>query len=109
MRRYIILGIIVLVLAASFLLLMKQDSSALIPSFHGTAKAGRTVYACMQPVGRCYQTTANANNYYTFPSTILHGDYSLTDGCQNGGGTYSGSPVRVDFCVPNPPEECQCN
>jgi hypothetical protein len=110
MKKYVILGIIVLALATSFLIITKQDSTADMPSFYGTAEAGRTVYACLQPVGRCFQTTANANNNYSFPSTLLPGDYNLTDNCGNVGATYSGSPVRVDFCVPNPPwEECPCD
>ncbi len=110
MKKYLVLGILVAALAAAFSVCLNQEPSAAMPSFYGAAKAGKTVWACMQPIGRCYQTTAGPNDTYAFPRTILPGDYHLTDGCQNKGGTYSGSPVRIDFCIPDPPwYNCNCD
>lgn len=112
MKKYLVLGIVVAVAAILLSLSFKAESNAeLGPAFWGSAKAGRTISACFYPGGwPCYETVANANNMYRFPHNIFYGSYNLTDGCQNQNASYGGSPVRVDFCIPDPPlYNCNCD
>jgi len=114
MKKYFILGISVLVIAILVSFAFKQEPSAgtpgeLVQSFYGTARVGATVHACLQPYNSpCYEAVAGKFGY-SFPEDIEQGDYWLTDGCWNTGATYSGTPVRVDFCIPTPGNECLCN
>ena len=112
MKKYLVLGTVVVVVAMLLSPSFKEESTAeLGPSFWGSAKAGRTISATFYPGGwPSYETVADANNMYRFPHNIFYGTYNLTDGCQNHGGTYSGSPVRIDFCIPDPPlYNCNCD
>ena len=112
MKKYLILGVVVAVVAILFSFAVKEKSSADIglPSFVGNCEYGVTVVACKQPGSfPCYQEVANANNRYAFPHNLPYGTYNLSNGCTSGNATYTDSTVEYNFCVPNPPLYCVCN
>jgi hypothetical protein len=113
MRKYLtLLTAIGAAIALLSLSLPLESTAGLGPgcSFYGAAKAGRTVTACKLPNhSPCYQTTADVDNEYCFSENIPHGFYWLSDGCQSYQAAYFGCPVRVDFCIPDPPlHNCNC-
>jgi hypothetical protein len=111
MKKYLILGIAVAVVAVLVVVCLQEKSTAANPSFFGACKEGRTVTACKLPFHfPCYQTVANQYDIYDFPTSIVHGTYWLHDGCTGDTATYSGSAKQFDFCVPDPPLlECDCD
>lgn len=111
MKKYIVLGVMVTIVAflLSFSPTQETDAGCSL-SFYGTAKAGRTVTACKLPgQDPCYQTTANAQNEYAFINICDHGCYLIGDGCQTFQRCWFGDPVEVNICVPDPPlVNCNC-
>jgi hypothetical protein len=110
MKKYFVFGITLTIIAILVAFSLQERSSASMPSFWGDCKAGVTVSACMQPLGfPCYYAVANQSDRYHFPRTIMQGTYRLDNGCTATTKTYSGSAVRHDFCVPDPPYfQCPC-
>ena len=107
MKKYLVLGTAVAVIAAAVVLSLPQKPSAALPSFYGSSPEGSKVVACLAPFYElCYETYADEYDIYEFPNTLPHGTYDLNNGCTNHPATYSGSPVRSDFCVP--PPDCPC-
>jgi hypothetical protein len=114
MKKYFILGTIIVLAALMLSFTVKQDSIAdnKPPAFCGTVKQGVTVSACLQsPPYRCFYGVGNQNNRYciSIPS-IYAGWYFVTNGCTGTTAYWNGSTTTtVDFCVPMPPLECPCN
>jgi hypothetical protein len=111
MKKYLILGIIVIALALTAGFLWKPSVNADVgpPSFYGTAGAGSTVYAFLQiEPYTVYTTIARPNNTYSFHSNILMGPYIVCDFCQPHYETYSGTPVRVNICYSHDGKLCPC-
>jgi hypothetical protein len=112
MKRYLILGVLVAVVAMSFFFAAREKSAADIgpPSFVGDCAYGVTVTACKQPTGfPCFQTVAGSNDRYAFPHNLPTGTYNLSNGCTAGNAVYQGYTVEFNFCVPHPPLYCPCN
>jgi len=113
MKKYFILGILLviigLMLSFSFKQVLTADDKPTV--FYGTAKAGKTVTACLDCEDViCYSAVAGSNNmYYIKTYYPVSGSYCITDVCWWTGATYSGTPVRVDFCVGTPGNPCKCN
>lgn len=119
MKKYLFLGIIMVLLVAVILPLSwiqgvkassGKDSIPLDPiAFYGTAKAGKTV--CASGSEGTYCTTAGGNNWYLLriPSYAV-GMYFICDGCQSANRFWDGyNGQRVDFCVSIPGHvDCPC-
>ena len=110
MKKYFVFGVTLAVIAVLVAFSLQERSTASSASFYGDCEEGETVSACMQPLNfPCYYAVANQADQYDFPSSIMEGTYKLDNGCTSTIKAYSGSPVRHDFCVPNPPwVECIC-
>jgi hypothetical protein len=111
MKKYFILGIVVLLTAIFLCLSLEQGSKAGIDylAFYGTAKAGATVCA-EGPCLRC--TTADSTNWYRIylpRDEECRGWYHITDYCVSDDAYWNGYfAQQVNLCVPNPPIYCEC-
>ena len=107
MKKYLILGMAVAVIAAAVVLSLPEKPNAALPSFYGSSPEGSKVRACLAPFYElCYETYADQYDIYEVPRTLPQGTYELHNGCTSHQDTYSGGPVRSDFCVP--PPACVC-
>lgn len=116
MKKYFILGIVVVALVAIWLSLPSgqvgaQGSGEPAEAFYGTATTGFTVTACKYPEhSPCFQDIAQFNSYSIYIPEENHGFYEIGDGCQTEyAGWYGGPPVEVNLCVNYPGQpECPC-
>lgn len=114
MKKYLILGIALAVVAILLSSSFKQESKASTSwpppcSFYGTATGGDTITAYLLHTGIHFHAVGNKSNLYYFPKDLPYGDYELWwGGCQNQGASYQGVKVEVNFCVKMPGHDCPC-
>jgi hypothetical protein len=122
MKKYFILGIVVVAVVAVWLSwsqgqMVPDGSGGDLIAFYGTAKEGRIVTACKQPNGMpCKSTTATGANWYILrlptEDPIWYGTYIVDDGTgctpQEGVWNQLHWGTRIDFCT-GEPSECPCD
>jgi hypothetical protein len=121
MKKYFILGIVVVAVVAVWLSwsqgqMAPDGGGGDLPAFYGTAKYGRMVTACKKPdMFPCRSTNATSENWYILrlPKDLdWYGTYIVDDGtgCTPQEGVWAPPPwpgVRIDFCT-GEPSECPC-
>jgi hypothetical protein len=109
MRRYLILGLVIAVLAAVLFFSPwshQPKASNVPPAFVGAFESGRTVVAQKGTYFYWGSDTGNDSYVISIPSWNT-GWYTVTDGCQHIQGYWNGhTTVTIDFCVP---QTCDCN
>lgn len=116
MKKYFILGIIVIALVAIWLILPSaqmgpRGAGPPAVAFYGTATTGFTVTACGYPQHfPCFEDIAEFNYYLIYIPQGNEGYYEIGDGCQTKYAGWDGdNPQKVDFCVNYPGQpECPC-
>ncbi|UCB53073.1 MAG: hypothetical protein JSV10_03035 [Candidatus Zixiibacteriota bacterium] len=112
MKKYLIVGVAIAVIAVLVCFALKEEASAsLKTAFYGSALSGRTVEACTWPdPALCFEDVASAENEYEIKLPhYMAGWYRIDDGtgcCPHVVYWNGRNPVNVDFCVPPPP--CNC-
>ncbi|MGB2770200.1 MAG: hypothetical protein WBC88_10785 [Candidatus Zixiibacteriota bacterium] len=116
MKKYLILGTVVLALAAVCLFFSWESApTADHPTaFYGTATNGRQIWAHQQQFPfNSYSDYAQFEHYSISIPSIQTGTYLITDGCQTFYGYWNGSnSSEIDICVDRPGEpgypDCPC-
>lgn len=109
MKKYIVLGVTVMALAAVlFCLHVPKESIAddTCHAFYGVFESGRTVGA-QQGIFWIEGVDKENDTYYIDIPTWMTGYWVVTDGCQHFQRYWDGENcIRVDFCNP---QTCECN
>lgn len=116
MKKYLILGTMVLALAAVCLLSFWESApTADQPlAFHGTATNNRQIWAHQQQFPfNSYHDYGQFEQYQIYIPSIQAGTYLITDGCQTFYRWWNGTDhEHADICVDRPGEpgypDCPC-